>query len=135
MAEYLLDTNHLSPLVTPGHPLRGRVAAAQRGGDRFYLTTAVAAETLVWVLRQRRATGCEWEYRRLRPKLRFLHADEADAERSAELRIAAGRRGWQLKVIDGLIAATALRYDLTLLTADRDFHGVPNLRVENRLVP
>jgi len=38
-----------------------------------------------------------------------------------------------LATIDALIAITALRYDLTLLTTDGDFQAVPVLRLENWL--
>jgi hypothetical protein len=33
MAVYLLDTNHISPLVTVGHPLRERVLDSIEDGD------------------------------------------------------------------------------------------------------
>ncbi len=32
MADYLLDTNHLSPLVTLNHPLRQQVLVALQAG-------------------------------------------------------------------------------------------------------
>jgi predicted nucleic acid-binding protein len=65
MTEYLLDTNHLSPLITINHPLR--------------------------------------------------------------------RQGWQLGTVDALVAAVALRYGCTLLTADKDFAAIPALGLENWL--
>lgn len=46
MADYLLDTNHASPLVTLHHPLRHRVLAAIRAGDAFAITVPVLTETL-----------------------------------------------------------------------------------------
>ena len=39
-----------------------------------------------------------------------------------------------MKTIDALIAAIALRYDLTLLTTDGDFYAVPDLKHENWLL-
>ena len=44
MTQYLLDTNHASPLVTLDHPLRARVLSAIRSDDIFALTTANLAE-------------------------------------------------------------------------------------------
>lgn len=35
MAEYLLDTNHVSPLVTLEHPLRDKILARLQAGDIF----------------------------------------------------------------------------------------------------
>ena len=41
---------------------------------------------------------------------------------------------FQLETVDALITAVALRYDLTLLTTDRDFNAVPQLKQENWLL-
>lgn len=74
----------------------------------------------------------EWE--RLKPLLPCYIPDETDAEFAAELQVSLRRRGWQLATVDALIAAVALRYDLTLLTADQDFQAIPRLQHENWLV-
>jgi tRNA(fMet)-specific endonuclease VapC len=47
------------------------------------------------------------------------------------LRVKLRQNGLQLEAIDSLIAIIALRYDLTLLTTDKDFRAIPNLRYEN----
>ncbi|MFD3165831.1 type II toxin-antitoxin system VapC family toxin [Herpetosiphon sp. NSE202] len=59
--------------------------------------------------------------------------DETDAVHAAEMQIALRRQGRQLATVDALIAALALRYDLVLLTTDKDFDAVPELRIENWL--
>jgi len=41
------------------------------------------------------------------------------------------KQGWQLAMLDAFIAVVALRYDLILLTIDKDFRAVPKLRYEN----
>ena len=46
MNSYLLDTNHLSPLVTPGHPLRERVLAATKLGHQFAIAAPAYNEFL-----------------------------------------------------------------------------------------
>lgn len=46
MARYLLDTNHLSPLVTVGHRLRNRVLAGLANGDEFAIPVPALAEFL-----------------------------------------------------------------------------------------
>ena len=76
-------------------------------------------------------SDAEWE--RLKPLLPCYMPDETDAELAAELQVSLRRRGWQLETVDALIAAVALRYDLTLLTADKDFQTVPKLQHENWL--
>lgn len=55
---------------------------------------------------------------------RILPVTEGIAERWAALTVAAKQRGTPLSVVDGLIAATALEHDLTLVTRNtKDFAG------------
>ena len=46
MANYLLDTNHASPLVTPGHSLILRMQQEQATGATFAICVPVLTETL-----------------------------------------------------------------------------------------
>lgn len=57
--------------------------------------------------------------------------EESDAEQAAELQILLRKKGWKLDTIDAMIAIVALRYDLILLTSDKDFSAVPELKTEN----
>lgn len=134
MADYLLDTNHASPLVTLSHPLRKRILERLDAGDSFAICVPVITETLfgIGILPRAKQNLQEWE--RLKPRLPCYVPDETDAQSAAELQISLRRRGWQLETVDALIASLALRYDLTLLTSDGDFDAVPKLRRENWLV-
>ena len=59
-----------------------------------------------------------------------LRPNDAIAERFAEIRAHLRSRGQPIPDFDIVIAATALHYDLTLLTFDvRHFSRVPDLRV------
>lgn len=49
------------------------------------------------------------------------------------LQVSLRRRGRQLETVDAIISAIALRYDLILLTTDRDFAIVPALNQQNWL--
>lgn len=49
------------------------------------------------------------------------------------LQVVLRQRGRQLATVGALIAAVALRYDLVLLTTDRDFQAIPTLMCENWL--
>lgn len=133
MADYLLDTNHASPLVTPGHPLRERILAELDSGSNFFVCVPVITETLFRIGLLSRAKQNLIEWKRLRESLPCFIPDEEDAEAAARLQIALRRRGWQLATVDALIAVIGLRYDLTLLTTDKDFQAVSNLRRENWL--
>lgn len=131
MASYLLDSNHASRLVTIGHALPRRISQSIAAGDRFHLTILVVAETVFGFSTLPRATQNAQEWAIWRPLLTLLDTDEADALDAARLRVTLRRRGRQLGTVDALIAAVALRYNLTLLTADNDFAAVPSLATDN----
>lgn len=134
MADYLLDTNHASPLVTLGHPLRARILRGLDDGHTFAICVPVLAEALFGISVLPRAALNRAEWQRLRPAVPCYVPDENDAESAADLQVALRRRGRQLETIDALIAAVTLRYGLTLLTTDQDFQAVPGLPQENWLV-
>jgi tRNA(fMet)-specific endonuclease VapC len=133
MAEYLLDTNHISPLVTLEHPLRQRILQSLQAGHSFAITVPALTETLYGLGLLPRAKKNLAEWTRLRPDFTCYIPDEADAERAAKLQISLRKQGWQLETVDALIAAVALRYNLILLTTDKDFRAVPQLKQENWL--
>jgi tRNA(fMet)-specific endonuclease VapC len=134
VADYLLDTNHASPLVTLSHPLRQRILQSLNDGDNFATCVPVVAETLFGIALLPRAIQNLDEWKRLKPLLSCYIPDETDAEFAAELQVSLRSRGWQLETVDALIASVALRYDLTLLTTDRDFQAVPQLSQANWLI-
>lgn len=116
MTNYLLDTNHLSPLVTIGHPLRQRFLQNINPSNTLAIPSPVITE---------------WQ--RLRNRFAFYHIDDVIAEAAAQLQISWRRQGRQLGTIDALIAALALANNLVLLTTDRDFETIPELLRENWL--
>lgn len=131
MTAYLLDTNHAASLVTPGHALILRMQQQQASGDTFALCVPILTEVLFGIgiaprAEQNLQSWAQWEQ-----SLECLIPDASDAREAAELQISLRRRGRQLATIDALIAITALRYDLVLLTTDNDFEAVPGLRREN----
>ena len=71
----------------------------------------------------------------LLPALTPVALRHGDAELAADLRVLLRARGRQLALADALIAAVALRLDLTLLTRDRDFVAVPGLASEDWSTP
>lgn len=133
MTSYLLDTNHASPLVTIGHPLRSRILESLADGHTFAVCVPVLVETLFGISILPRAIENKNEWTRLRPYLSCYIPDEQDAERAAELQVALRRQGRQLETVDALIAVIALRNDLTLLTTDGDFDVIPQLVKDNWL--
>ena len=133
MTNYLMDTNHLSPLVTLGHPLRQRFFLNQQAGHTFALAVPSLTETLLGISLIPRSKQNLAEWQRLMPGLTVYDLDRTDAERAAQLQLQLRSRGWQLGTVDALIAAVALRHNLTLLTTDKDFTPIPTLKQENWL--
>lgn len=131
MTIYLLDTNHLSPLVTLHHPLRLKILTNLQMGHTFAIPSPALGEFIfgIGVLPRAKQNLQIWE--QLRDSFIYYGLDEADAEQASKLRIDLRKRGKQLGIIDSFISVIALRYQLTLLTTDKDFAAVPSLRQMN----
>lgn len=134
MADYLLDTNHISPLVTPGHRLRPMLTQHRRQGDNFYIAVPALTEMLFRIKMLPRAQRNVEEWRKFAGFFTYYQVEKEDAENAADLQVPLRQQGWQLATVDALIAAIALRYDLVLLSTDKDFQAVPDLVRENWLV-
>ncbi len=72
MTSYLLDTNHLSPLVTLDHSLRNRVLQQINAGDLFAVAAPALNEFLVGIGTARRALQNWQEWEALRPSFFLL---------------------------------------------------------------
>lgn len=118
-------------MIDARHPVRVRVLATSAQGAAFYIVLPVITETVASFSILPRAMQNRREWNIVRGSLALLDLDEIDALGAAALQVALRRRGRQLQTVDALIAAAALRYDLTLLTTDSDFAAVPGLRREN----
>ena len=129
MSGCLLDANHAGRLIDPADPLRARLATAV---GPVHVCPVVAAEVRFGLERKRkRAAIAEWD--RISARLVAVPLDGIDAGNAAVLRVRQERLGRTLHLPDALIAAVAARRGFTLLTADRDFAGVPGLRTEDWL--
>lgn len=131
MTTYLLDSNHISPLVTIEHPLRAKILSTAANGNVFAIAAPALSEFLfgIGTLTRAKQNLIEWE--RLKADFRYFNINWTDAEQAAKLRLALRAKGWQLSLVDALIAVIALRNDLILLTTDKDFRAVPNLKQDN----
>jgi tRNA(fMet)-specific endonuclease VapC len=103
----------------------------QLAGDTFAICIPVLAEVLFGIgiaprAEQNLQLWVPWEQ-----SFECYVPDGTDAKRAAVLQIQLRKQGRQLVTVDAFIAVTALRYDLTLLTTDKDFDAVPGLRREN----
>jgi toxin FitB len=130
---FLLDTNVISELVKP-RP-EANVTAWIEGTDEslLYLSVLTLGEIRrgIATLSQSRRRGTleAWLDKDLRARFegRILVIDQEVADRWGLLTAAARSSGIALPVIDGLLAATALEHNLTLVT--RDTGQIPSMGV------
>lgn len=135
MTTYLLDTNHISPLVTPGHPLQAIFSQQREDGNTFCIAVPALTEMLFGIRSLPRAQKNLYNWQAIEDFFVYYSIEKSDAEYAAELQLLLRRQGWQLRTVDALIASIALRYDLILLTTDKDFRAIPHLLQENWLSP
>jgi tRNA(fMet)-specific endonuclease VapC len=131
MPDYLLDCNHLSAALRKVSPVRERIHQRRRAGHRFISCYLVLCELEVGI---QQTPKPEENRRRLAQLLRHVRLWPLDAETArlygavyVELR----RQGRVLSQVDMVLAALARQHKLTVLTTDRDFEALPDLRVEN----
>ena len=124
MSGFLLDTNVLSELIKPkpdGNVLRWIEEADE---SILFLSVLTLGEIRSGIARlgrgARRGRLESWLQVDLRSRFhgRVLPIDEAIADRWGTISATAAFKGKPVPVVDGLIAATALHHNLTLVTRD-----------------
>jgi len=129
---YLFDTNAISePLRRRPNPEFIGWLATLRPEDQ-YTSIAVVAELLAGA--HRAAATTKWLERieaHVLPSLTVLGFDLECAQQYGRLKAALGRAGTPIGDVDTQIAATALRHDLVVVTANAAHFGrVPRLQLE-----
>lgn len=133
MSGFLLDTNIISELVKPRPEANVTAWIEDIDESLLYLSVLTLGEIRrgIAVLPQsrRRASLEAWLERDLRARFegRILTIDNEVADRWGLLTAAARNHGIVSPVIDGLLAATALEHNLTLVT--RDTGQIPSMGV------
>ena len=131
MTGFLLDTNVPSELTRPQSDPRVEEWLDEADDEQLFLSVVSLGEMFkgITVLppSKRRKELEQWMEGELRPWFdgRILPVTEAIAERWGILAGECQTKGRGLSVADGLIAATALEHDLTVVTRNvRDFDGL-----------
>ena len=133
MSGFLLDTNVISELVKPRPEATVTTWIEDTDESLLYLSVLTFGEIRRGIAglpqSRRRATLEAWLDKDLRARFdeRILAIDQEVADRWGLLTAAARNRGIVLPVIDGLLAATALEHNLTLVT--RDIGQIPSMGV------
>lgn len=130
---YLLDTNVLSELTKPQPDLEVSRRIHGTEQERLFASEMSRYEIRYGALRHPRSEEL-WQkvMRKLIPVPIWIPVQEevslATAELDAELR----RRGTPIGLVDTFLAATALTFQLVMVTRDvRHFRMVPGLTIEN----
>jgi predicted nucleic acid-binding protein len=128
---YLVDTNIPSELSRERPDARVATFLANAGQSRVFLSVLTIGEICKGIAElpasQKRTGLQDWLDIEVRSWFagRILPVTEAIAERWGNLAAAAKQKGMTLAVVDGVIAATALHHDLTIVTRNvKDFTGL-----------
>jgi predicted nucleic acid-binding protein len=130
---FLLDTNIISELVKPKPEANVTEWVENTDESLLYLSVLTLGEIRRGIAAlpqsRRRATLEAWLDKDLRARFedRILGIDQEVADRWGFLTAAARNSGIVLPVIDGLLAATALEHNLTLVT--RDTGQIPSMGI------
>jgi len=130
---FLLDTNIVSELIKPKPEANVTEWVENTDESLLYLSVLTLGEIRRGIAAlpqsRRRATLEAWLDKDLRARFegRILVIDQEVADRWGLLTSAARNSGMVLPVIDGLLAATALEHNLTLVT--RDTGQIPSMGV------
>jgi tRNA(fMet)-specific endonuclease VapC len=131
MPDYLLDCNHLSAALRKVSPVRERIHQGRRSGHRFISCYPVLCELEVGI---QQTPKPEENRRRLAQLLRHVRLWPLDAETArlyGAVYIELRQKGRVLSQVDMVLAALARQHKIAILTTDRDFEALTDLRVEN----
>ncbi len=133
MATYLIDTNHASAFMSNAQLVSERITRLARRGERFYLCITVVGELYFAVYASARRRHNMTNLERLLERIAVLDFDMAAANEYGHIQAELKAKGRPIPSADAQIAAVARLHDLTVLSADRHFQLVENLRVESWL--
>ncbi len=141
MSGFLLDTNVISELVRPRPDSRVVKWIDSTAESLLYLSVLTLGEIRTGITSlvdgRRRVSLESWLDHDLTARFsgRILPIDSAVADRWGRISANAKAKGSPMPVIDGLLAATAIQFDLTVVSRDETFHKLPSLEVFNPWLP
>jgi len=134
MTWFLLDTNHLSDAIKPVSRVRDRVQSARLEGHVFGICVPVLCELEVGLQQLRNEAEFRRRLSEFSRHLQVWPLGTAIPGFFARMSLDLRGRGRVLSPIDIMLAALTRSMNLTLLTGDRDFEALPDIRIENWLV-
>jgi tRNA(fMet)-specific endonuclease VapC len=131
MADYLLDCNHLSAALRKVSPVRDRIHQRRKAGHRFISCYPVLCELEVGIQQTPKPEDNRRRLAQLLRQVRLWPLDGDTTRLYGAVYIELRRQGRALSQVDMMLAALARQHKLTVLTTDRDFEALTDLRVEN----
>jgi tRNA(fMet)-specific endonuclease VapC len=131
MPDYLLDCNHLSSALRKVSAVRQRIRLARGSGHRFISCHPVLCELEVGIQQTPKPEANRHQLAQLLRHVRLWPLDNETTRIYGAVYIDLRRKGRVLSQVDMMLAALARQHKLTILTTDRDFEALPDLRVEN----
>ena len=126
---YLLDTNIVGYVIKDLHRVRERLVRIPM--SQIAISVVTEAELLFGVARRPDAVRLKKLVDEFLVRVHVMPWDSAAARHYADIRAALERSGDVLGNLDLLIAAQARAAGSTLVSADKTFHRVPGLRIED----
>jgi tRNA(fMet)-specific endonuclease VapC len=133
MAGLLLDTNHVSEAIRPVSRVRERIDQSRRTGLRVGTCVPVLCELEAALAASARRDSHHRTLDHLLTRVRIWPIDRPVARIYGQLYQDLRARGRVLSQVDIIVAALARVMDFTVVTSDRDFEALPDLRIENWL--
>src|SRR5713226_5494052 len=128
MSAYLLDTNHVGLAVDRASLVGQRIFEARLAGMRLGTCLPVLCEIEAGMRQVRHKVKYRRDLNHLLLQLRLWAVDLKTARIYGEVYMDLRRRGRVLSQVDMMVAALARQMKLTVLTTDRDFEALPDVR-------
>jgi predicted nucleic acid-binding protein len=122
----LLDASAWIELFT-GSDKGKYVDVVLAGNEMHYTSMTTLAEVTTWSIRERRDTKSLIEI--VSSLTKIIELDKDVAELAGVLDVNRKRVVKRWGMMDSLVLATAIKYNLTVLTKDSDFKGLPNVEM------
>ncbi|MEN6546252.1 MAG: type II toxin-antitoxin system VapC family toxin [Armatimonadia bacterium] len=131
MAIYALDTNHVSALLR-NHPSVTEQFDSHEC-DAFVIATPILGELYAGAFGGSRTAQNLFKLDLLLVQTRVMSFSRRHAERYGIILSYLRKTGRPIPPVDAQLAAIAMAEDLTVVTADKHFTYIPDLKVENWL--
>lgn len=132
---YLLDTNHLGKMLRPDSIVREKMLHCYRQGERFATCWPVLCELEFGIIDTARPERNRQSLNHLLKVVRLWPFDWKIVQLFGTTAKFLQQRGCSLSQVDIMLAAFAQHYSATILTTDKDFDALPDIKTENWLTP